>query len=135
MPEDKKRTYDAIVIGSGASGGWAAKELCDKGLKTLVLERGRNVEHVKDYPTASKAPWEFDHRGTVSIEQRKNLQGARNLREETLHWALKDDRSCRLSFPLRRLPRCLFPSSLLQACDRPGSPWTLQERPSRYRLG
>jgi choline dehydrogenase-like flavoprotein len=91
MPEDKKRTYDAIVIGSGASGGWAAKELCDKGLKTLVLERGRNVEHVKDYPTASKAPWEFDHRGTVSIEQRKNLQGARNLREETLHWALKDD--------------------------------------------
>jgi choline dehydrogenase-like flavoprotein len=91
MPEDKKRTYDAIVIGSGASGGWAAKEFCDKGLKTLVLERGRNVEHVKDYPTASKAPWEFDHRGTVSIEQRKNLQGARNLREETLHWALKDD--------------------------------------------
>src|SRR5678815_2927137 len=91
MPEDKKRTYDAIVIGSGASGSWAAKELCDKGLKTLVLERGRNVEHVKDYPTASKAPWEFDHRGTVSIEQRKNLQGARNLREETLHWALKDD--------------------------------------------
>jgi len=91
MPEDKKRTYDAIVIGSGASGGWAAKELCDKGLKTLVLERGRNVEHVKDYPTASKAPWELEHRGTVSIEQRKNLQGARNLREETLHWALKDD--------------------------------------------
>jgi len=92
MPDSvKQRTYDAIVIGSGASGGWAAKELCDKGLKTLVLERGRNVEHVKDYPTASKAPWEFDHRGTVSIEQRKNLQGAKNLREETLHWALKDD--------------------------------------------
>jgi len=93
MPEDsiKNRTYDAIVIGSGASGGWAAKELCDMGLKTLVLERGRNVEHVKDYPTASKAPWEFEHRGTVTIEQRKNLQGARNLREETLHWALKDD--------------------------------------------
>jgi choline dehydrogenase-like flavoprotein len=93
MPDDskQKRTYDAIVIGSGASGGWAAKELCDKGLKTLVLERGRNVEHVKDYPTASKAPWEFEHRGTVSIEQRKNYQGARFLREETLHWALKDD--------------------------------------------
>jgi choline dehydrogenase-like flavoprotein len=93
MPDDsiKKRTYDAIVIGSGASGGWAAKELCDKGLKTLVLERGRNVEHVKDYPTASKAPWEFEHRGTVSIEQRKDYQGARFLREETLHWALKDD--------------------------------------------
>ena len=90
MP-DEKRIYDAIVIGSGASGGWAAKELCDKGLKTLVLERGRNVEHIRDYPTASKAPWEFEHRGTVSLEARKALQGARNLREETLHWALKDD--------------------------------------------
>ena len=51
--------FDAIVIGSGISGGWAAKELCEKGLKTLVLERGRNVEHVKDYPTALKHPWEF----------------------------------------------------------------------------
>ncbi len=93
MPGDsvKNRTYDAIVIGSGASGGWAAKELCDKGIKTLMLERGRNVEHIKDYPTASKAPWQFEHRGTVSIEQRKNYQGARFLREETLHWALRDD--------------------------------------------
>jgi choline dehydrogenase-like flavoprotein len=45
-------TFDAIVIGSGISGGWAAKELCEKGLKTLVLERGKNVEHIKDYPTA-----------------------------------------------------------------------------------
>jgi choline dehydrogenase-like flavoprotein len=51
-------TFDAIVIGSGISGGWAAKELCEKGLKTLVLERGRNVEHIKDYPTALKHPWE-----------------------------------------------------------------------------
>ena len=92
MPDSvKERTYDAIVIGSGASGGWAAKELCDRGLKTLVLERGRNVEHGKDYPTASKAPWEMEHRGTVSMQARKNLQGARNLREETVHWALKDD--------------------------------------------
>ena len=47
-----KNTYAAIVIGSRISGGWAAKELCEKGLKTLVLERGRNVEHLKDYPTA-----------------------------------------------------------------------------------
>jgi choline dehydrogenase-like flavoprotein len=93
MPDDSKknRTYDAIVIGSGASGGWAAKELCDKGLRTLILERGRPVEHIKDYPTASKAPWEFEHRGTVSLAQRKDYQGARFLREETLHWALKDD--------------------------------------------
>lgn len=85
------RTFDAIVIGSGASGGWVAKELCDKGLKTLVLERGRDVKHVKDYPTASKAPWEFEHRGTVPIEKRKDYQGARFLREESIHWALKDD--------------------------------------------
>ena len=56
-------TYDAIVIGSGISGGWAAKELCEKGLKTLVLERGRDVVHLKDYPTATKNPWDFDHRG------------------------------------------------------------------------
>jgi choline dehydrogenase-like flavoprotein len=54
--------YDAIVVGSGISGGWAAKELCENGLKTLVLERGRNVEHVKDYPTAFSNPWDFDFR-------------------------------------------------------------------------
>ncbi|MEO5563391.1 MAG: GMC family oxidoreductase [Chitinophagaceae bacterium] len=92
MPDNKeKRTYDAIVIGSGASGGWSAKELCDKGLNTLMLERGREVKHITDYPTASKAPWEFEHRGTATIEQRKDYQGARFLREETSHWALKDD--------------------------------------------
>jgi choline dehydrogenase-like flavoprotein len=56
-------TYDAIVVGSGISGGWAAKELTQKGLKTLLLERGRNIEHVKDYVNATKAPWEFPHRG------------------------------------------------------------------------
>jgi choline dehydrogenase-like flavoprotein len=57
-----ENTYDAIVIGSGISGGWAAKELCERGLKTLVLERGRNIEHLKDYPTATKNPWDFRHR-------------------------------------------------------------------------
>jgi choline dehydrogenase-like flavoprotein len=93
MPDDsiKKRTYDAIVIGSGASGGWAAKELCDKGLKTLILERGRDVKHIKDYPTASKGPWEFEHRGTVPLKKLQDYQGARFLREETLHWVVKDD--------------------------------------------
>jgi len=60
-------TYDAIVIGSGISGGWAAKELCDNGLKTLVLERGRSIEHLKDYPTATKNPWEFPHRGQLPL--------------------------------------------------------------------
>ncbi|MDN3579261.1 GMC oxidoreductase [Mucilaginibacter flavus] len=56
-------TYDAIVIGSGISGGWAAKELTEKGLKTIMLERGRNIEHIKDYVNANKDPWEFPHRG------------------------------------------------------------------------
>jgi len=57
-----QNTFDAIVVGSGISGGWAAKELCEKGLKTLVLERGRNIEHVKDYTTAFMHPWQFPHR-------------------------------------------------------------------------
>ena len=61
----QQNTYDAIVIGSGISGGWAAKELCELGLKTLVLERGRDVKHIKDYPTATLAPWEFAHRGQL----------------------------------------------------------------------
>ena len=60
-----QNTYDAIVIGSGISGGWAAKELCDAGLKTLLLERGRNVVHLKDYPTATMPQWEFEHRGEM----------------------------------------------------------------------
>ena len=55
------QTYDAIVVGSGISGGWAAKELTEGGLKTLVLERGNKVEHIKDYPTAFKNPWDFEH--------------------------------------------------------------------------
>ena len=63
-------TYDAIVIGSGISGGWAAKELTEKGLKTIMLERGRNFEHIKDYKNANKNPWEFPHRGMVTQAQR-----------------------------------------------------------------
>ncbi|MGV3539045.1 MAG: GMC oxidoreductase [Rufibacter sp.] len=64
--------YDAIVIGSGISGGWAAKELTEKGLKTIMLERGRNIEHVKDYVNANKAPWEFEHRGGRTQEMIEN---------------------------------------------------------------
>jgi len=58
----KSNRYDAIVVGSGISGGWAAMELCKRGLKTLLLERGRDVQHVTDYPTAFKRPWEFENR-------------------------------------------------------------------------
>ena len=57
--------FDAIVVGSGMSGGWAMKELCELGLKTLVLERGRMVEHGADYPTEHKSPWEMPHRGRI----------------------------------------------------------------------
>ncbi len=67
-----QNTYDAIVIGSGISGGWAAKELTELGLKTIMLERGRNFEHIKDYKTATKHPWEFEHRGRITTEQKKN---------------------------------------------------------------
>jgi choline dehydrogenase-like flavoprotein len=65
-------TYDAIVVGSGISGGWAAKELCEKGLKVLMLERGEPYEHVKDYKTATKEPWEFKYRGATTIQQKKD---------------------------------------------------------------
>ncbi len=64
--------YDAIVIGSGISGGWAAKELCEKGLKTLMLDRGRDIKHVKDYVNANKAPWEFPHRGSKTQQMIKD---------------------------------------------------------------
>ncbi len=75
----KQVTYDAIVIGSGISGGWAAKELCEKGLKTLVLERGRIVEHVKDYPTMNEDPWDTELRGSLNPEQKqKHYKGIRS---------------------------------------------------------
>jgi choline dehydrogenase-like flavoprotein len=64
--------FDAIVVGSGISGGWAAKELTEKGLTVLLLERGRNIEHIKDYVNATKAPWQFPHRGSKTQEMIKN---------------------------------------------------------------
>ncbi len=67
----KDRTFDAIVIGSGISGGWTAKELTERGLKTLVLERGRDVRHGIDYPTTNKMPWEFEHGGQMPLEVEK----------------------------------------------------------------
>ena len=86
-------TYDAIVIGSGISGGWAAKELCEKGLKTLVLERGRNIEHIKDYPTATKAPWEFTHRQDLPLQVLKEnpiISKCYAFKEDAFHFFVKD---------------------------------------------
>jgi choline dehydrogenase-like flavoprotein len=57
--------FDALVVGSGITGGWAAKELCERGLQTLMLERGPMVEHQKDYPGEGKAPWDMPLRGQV----------------------------------------------------------------------
>ena len=71
MNSVKDRTYDAIVVGSGISGGWAAMELCKKGLRTLLLDRGRNVEHVKDYPTAMLHPWELPNHGHIPHDYAK----------------------------------------------------------------
>jgi len=64
--------FDVIVIGSGITGGFAAKEFCEKGLKTLLIERGRNVEHVKHYPTATLHPWEFENRLNVDSKEKIN---------------------------------------------------------------
>ena len=89
----KKNTFDVIVIGSGISGGWAAKEFCDKGLKTLVLERGKDVKHVVDYPTTNMQPWEFDHLGRVSqktIEENPVASNCYAFKEDTEHFFTKD---------------------------------------------
>ena len=65
--------YDAIVVGTGISGGWAAKELCENGLKTLVLERGRMVKHIEDYPTMNKDKWDFRLGGQLSLKEKKKF--------------------------------------------------------------
>ena len=90
----KKRTYDAIVIGSGMSGGWAAKELTGSKLRTLVLERGREVKHIVDYPTTLKEPWEFDHRGQMPLAVREANPIASKcyiFREDAAHFVVKDN--------------------------------------------
>lgn len=89
----KQRTFDAIVIGSGISGGWAAKELTEKGLKTLVLERGRDVQHLKDYPTTNMMPWQFPHRGQVPLEVTEGnpvVSRCYAFREDAMHFFVKD---------------------------------------------
>lgn len=78
--------YDAIVVGSGISGGWAAKELCEKGLTTLVLERGPMVKHIEGYKTMNDDPWDYPLKGELSKEEleKYNVQSR-------LGWAPKDD--------------------------------------------
>ena len=87
------QTYDAIVVGSGISGGWAAKELTEKGLKVLLLERGRNIEHIKDYVSANKEAWDFPHRGRRTqqmIHDYPNLKRDYALNETNLDYWCKD---------------------------------------------
>lgn len=89
----KDRTFDAIVIGSGISGGWAAKELTDKKLKTLLLERGRDVRHVTDYPTTMMSPWEFEHLNQLPKAYKDANPIASRcyaLNEDTTHFFVKD---------------------------------------------
>ncbi|MFM7672801.1 MAG: GMC oxidoreductase [Bacteroidota bacterium] len=86
--------YDAIVVGSGISGGWAAKELTEKGFNVLLLERGRNIEHIKDYVNANKEPWEFPHRGLKPTQEMLQdypvLRRDYPLNEEVLDYWVKD---------------------------------------------
>ncbi len=89
-----EQAYDAIVIGTGISGGWAAKELCEKGLKTLVLERGRMVRHIDDYPTANDDPWDLELRGQTTEEDKKTQEKQARTGYTTAaasrHWFVND---------------------------------------------
>jgi len=88
-----KNKFDAIVVGSGISGGWAAKELCESGLKTLVLERGRMVKHIEDYPTMHKDPWDLPHSGKTPseiVEKHYSKQSRWGFDETNRHFYNKD---------------------------------------------
>lgn len=90
----KNNYFDAIVIGSGISGGWAAKEFCEKGLKTLVLERGRDVKHIKDYPTAYMDPWQLEHTNQLPLKEREKNPIASKCyayKEDAKHFFTSDD--------------------------------------------
>ena len=86
--------YDAIVVGTGISGGWAAKELCEKGLKTLVLERGRMVKHVEDYPTMNDDPWDYKTGDVITQEtlktQKKQSRTGYTTTESSKHFFVDD---------------------------------------------
>jgi choline dehydrogenase-like flavoprotein len=88
----KQNSYDAIIVGSGISGGWAAKELCEKGLKVLLLERGGNVVHPQ-YPTATKDPWDFPHRlHLTEADKKQQFVQSRHYsyREDSKHFYIND---------------------------------------------
>ena len=90
----KSNTFDTIVIGAGMSGGWAAKEFSEQGFKTLLLERGPNVEHLKDYPTTNTQPWEFKHRGRLTAKEKKQNPIASRcyaFKEDAKHFFVKDN--------------------------------------------
>ena len=92
----QSQNYDAIVVGSGISGGWAAKELTEKGLRVLLLERGKNIEHVKDYVNATKGPWEYLHRGRRTRAMEAAYPVLRRdypLNETNLDWWASDQES------------------------------------------
>jgi choline dehydrogenase-like flavoprotein len=94
MPDNN--VYDAIVIGSGISGGWAAKELTEKGLNTIMLERGRDVKHITGYVNATKGPWEFPHRGGRTQQMVKdypNLKRDYPLNETNLDYWVNEKES------------------------------------------
>lgn len=90
----QNNTYDAIVVGTGISGGWAAKELTENGLNTLVLDRGRNVRHVEDYPTMLMKPWEIPYNNQVPPEEaqhyQKQMRTGYTIRQTTKHWWVRD---------------------------------------------
>ena len=90
------QSYDAIVVGTGISGGWAAKELCEKGLKTLVLDRGRMVEHLKDYPTMNLNPWELPYADELTPKEKKDIYYVQSktsyaVKQSTKHFFVKDN--------------------------------------------
>lgn len=89
----KANTFDTIVVGAGMSGGWAAKEFSEQGFKTLLLERGPNVEHLIDYPTTNMQPWEFEHRGRLTTQEIKDnpiVSRCYAFREDAKHFFVKD---------------------------------------------
>ena len=90
----KANTFDTIVIGAGMSGGWVAKEFSEQGFKTLLLERGPDVEHLKDYPTTNMQPWEFEHRGRLTTQEIKDnpiVSRCYAFREDAKHFFVKDE--------------------------------------------